>query len=77
MSHKALAAAVLAALLCPTARADEPGNTAPATDAVVTPFTKVGDITFYRSFEDAFPKARKEGKLVFVYRMLGELDGLT
>jgi hypothetical protein len=27
--------------------------------------------------EDAFSRARKEGKLVFVYRMLGDLDGLT
>ncbi|KAF0244974.1 MAG: hypothetical protein FD180_2014 [Planctomycetota bacterium] len=47
------------------------------TIAAVTPYVKVGDIVFYRSYEDAFPKARKEGKLVMVYRMLGELDGLT
>ena len=70
-------ALTLAAGTC--AWADDP-NAQPdsnQTIAAVTPYVKVGDIVFYRSYEDAFPKAKKEGKLVLVYRMLGELDGLT
>jgi uncharacterized protein (DUF2147 family) len=59
--------------------ADDPSTQADHNQTIpaVTPYVKVGDIVFYRSYEDAFPKAKKEGKLVLVYRMLGELDGLT
>lgn len=71
------AALTLAAGTC--ARADEPDAQADpnTTIAAVTPSVKLGDVVFYRSYEDAFPKAKKEGKLVLLYRMLGELDGLT
>lgn len=77
-SFLAIAAALtLAAGTC--ARADEPDTQTDTntTIAAVTPYVKLGDVVFYRSYEDAFPKAKKEGKLVLLYRMLGELDGLT
>lgn len=60
-------------------RADDPGTqeSPPPTLVAITPYVQVGDVVFHRSHEDAFPKARKEGKLVVLYRMLGEMDGLT
>lgn len=73
----AVAALTLATGTC--VRADDP-YTQPESNqtiAAVTPLVKVGDVPFYRSYEDAFPKAKKEGKLVVLYRMLGELDGMT
>ena len=71
------AALTLSAGTC--ARADEPETQSGANTSIatLTPFVKLGDVLFYRSYEDAFPKAKKEGKLVLLYRMLGELDGLT
>lgn len=69
-------ALTLSAGIC--ARADDPGMQPDhQTTTAVTPFVQVGDVVFYRSYEDAFPKAKKEGKLVLLYRMLGEMDGLT
>ena len=61
------------ALIALPACADEPESQPTA----VTPFIKVGDTVFFRSYEDAFPRARREEKLVLLYRMLGDLDGLT
>jgi hypothetical protein len=78
MRNTLLLSAAAVALLCPAAaRADdtEAGDSYAA--SAVTPYVKVGSVYFYRSYEDAFPKARKDGKLVLLYRMLGELDGLT
>ena len=70
-NHYVLSATFLALALA--ARAEDPKK-----DAVApSPFVKIGNLSFHRSSEDAFSRARKEGKLVFVYRMLGELDGLT
>lgn len=69
----ALALTLSAAL---SARADDPKPADPA-PAAPSPVVQVGSLTFFRSYEDAFAKAKKEGKLVIVYRMLGDLDGLT
>jgi hypothetical protein len=77
MRLKFLATATVAALaFAGPARADEPGSQ-PAETVALTPFVAIEDVTFFRSYEDAFPKAKKEGKLVLFYRMLGDLDGLT
>ncbi|MCE9583565.1 MAG: hypothetical protein K8T20_13850 [Planctomycetes bacterium] len=74
LNHFVLSATLLA--IAATARAEDPKKDS-AEPAAVTPFVKVGNLTFFRATEDAFSRARKEGKLVFVYRMLGDLDGLT
>lgn len=71
------AALTLAAGTCVQADEPETQSQESATVAAVTPIVKLGDVAFYRSYEDAFPKAKREGKLVLLYRMLGELDGLT
>jgi hypothetical protein len=72
MTRSPLVTAALLAALASVALADEPGQT-----AALTPSVRVGETVFYRSHEDAFPRAKKEGKLVLFYRMLGELDGET
>ena len=74
-STLALAAAILA-LGASVSRGDDP-KTADPQPAAPTPFVRIGNLSFFRSFEDAFARARKDGKLVVVYRMLGDLDGLT
>ncbi|NUN47919.1 MAG: hypothetical protein HUU15_03715 [Candidatus Brocadiae bacterium] len=77
MKLKFLLAATLAALVAtPQARAGEPDAQSAVTVAM-TPFVAIEDVNFFRSYEDAFPKARRDGKLVLFYRMLGDLDGLT
>jgi hypothetical protein len=72
MTRSTLVTAALLAALGSVALADEPAQT-----TALTPSVKVGETVFYRSHEDAFPRAKKEGKLVLFYRMLGELDGET
>ena len=59
------------------AHADDPKPDTGGAQPGVTPYVKIGGLVFFRAYEDAFSRARKEGKLVMVYRMLGELDGLT
>lgn len=76
MNWKPIAAALVLALAADLAAEDPQTESRPAAPTV-TQSVKLGDVTWYRSYEDAFPRARKAGKLVVVYRMLGELDGLT
>lgn len=71
-----LAAALLAGAALPSL-ADDAKPDAATQPPAVTPFVKLGNVAFFRSYEDAFSRARREGKLVVVYRMLGEMDGLT
>ena len=75
ISTLVVAAAVLA-LGSSIALADDP-KPADSQPVALTPLVKIGNLSFFRSYEDAFARARKEGKLVIVYRMLGDLDGLT
>ncbi len=78
MNWKAVAAAAILALAStPRVEADEPQPGDTTTQVAITPYVRIGEVTFHRSHEDAFPQARREGKLVILYRMLGELDGLT
>jgi hypothetical protein len=74
LNRFALSATFLALALA--SRAEDPKKE-PAVAPASTPIVRIGNLAFLRSTEDAFSRARKEGKLVFVYRMLGELDGLT
>lgn len=78
--HLLAVAAALTLAAGNVARADDSRSAAeehPQTIAAISPYVKLGEVVYFRSYEDAFPKARKEGKLVLLYRMLGELDGLT
>ena len=78
MRPRTLTAVVVACMLAAESglHAAEPLNSAVEATVQPAPTVRIRGIDWIRSNEDAFERAKKEGKPVFLLRMLGEIDGV-